>query len=199
MSSNPRTAILDAAAGVFARFGFKKASVEDIARRAGVGKGSIYLHFASKEALFEACALLAHSQGLSELEATVRRAKTPEARLRAFIDCKLEQHSRPPMGQRIEVATLFELGTQAAYLIPQMQAADAAVLVRILDEGVAQGVFFIDDTPKVARSFAELVLAVAPRMILEEPFVRVKQSLDTCFEFFIRGLSAPPPTPKRRR
>ena len=37
---------------MFARFGFKKTSVDDIAREAGVGKGTVYLAAESKEELF---------------------------------------------------------------------------------------------------------------------------------------------------
>jgi TetR/AcrR family acrAB operon transcriptional repressor len=45
---------LDAAARLFARYGFDKTSVDDIAREAGVSKGAVYLHFPSKDALFDA-------------------------------------------------------------------------------------------------------------------------------------------------
>jgi len=46
--------ILDAAADLFVHYGYDKTTVNDIARRAGVSKGAIYLHFDSKDALLEA-------------------------------------------------------------------------------------------------------------------------------------------------
>ncbi len=46
-------AILDAALDVFSEKGFAASRLEDVAVRAGVAKGTIYLYFASKEALFE--------------------------------------------------------------------------------------------------------------------------------------------------
>lgn len=49
-----RKAIIDAALDEFAEKGFATARMEDIARRAGVAKGTIYLNFSDKEALFEA-------------------------------------------------------------------------------------------------------------------------------------------------
>ncbi len=48
-----RGRLLDAAAVLFVRHGFDKTTVADIAREAGVGKGSVYLHFESKEAVLE--------------------------------------------------------------------------------------------------------------------------------------------------
>src|SRR5215204_771150 len=47
-------AILDAALDVFAESGFAPARLEEVAARAGVAKGTIYLYFPSKQALFEA-------------------------------------------------------------------------------------------------------------------------------------------------
>lgn len=45
--------ILDAAAKLFVHYGYDKTTVSDIAREAAVSKGAIYLHFDSKDALFE--------------------------------------------------------------------------------------------------------------------------------------------------
>src|SRR4051812_7893359 len=52
-SAERRDAILAAAFDEFAERGFAAARLDDVARRAGVAKGTIYLHFADKEALFE--------------------------------------------------------------------------------------------------------------------------------------------------
>lgn len=44
-----KDAILDATDALLARFGYRKMTVEDIAREVGIGKGTLYLHFNSKE------------------------------------------------------------------------------------------------------------------------------------------------------
>lgn len=49
-----RQAILAAALAVFAERGFEAARLDDVAARAGVAKGTLYLYFRDKEALFEA-------------------------------------------------------------------------------------------------------------------------------------------------
>lgn len=48
------TRILDATADLIIRYGYDKMSMNDIAAAAGISKGAIYLHFASKDELFEA-------------------------------------------------------------------------------------------------------------------------------------------------
>ena len=47
-----RDAILDAAAGLFARIGFRDISMALLAERSGVAKGTLYLYFPTKEAVF---------------------------------------------------------------------------------------------------------------------------------------------------
>jgi AcrR family transcriptional regulator len=56
-----RDLILDAVDGLLARFGYRKMTMEDVARQVGIGKGTIYLHFSSKEEL-----VLAHIDRIAE-------------------------------------------------------------------------------------------------------------------------------------
>lgn len=64
--------ILDAAQKVFGESGFARAKLDDVARLAGVSKGTLYLYFDSKETLFremvraKIVALLAESEALLE-------------------------------------------------------------------------------------------------------------------------------------
>jgi AcrR family transcriptional regulator len=46
--------ILDTASTLILRYGYHKTTIEDIAREAGVGKGTLYLHWKTREALFTA-------------------------------------------------------------------------------------------------------------------------------------------------
>jgi len=49
-----RERVLVVALEVFGRHGFRKTSMEDVARSAGISRQGLYLHFANKEALFQA-------------------------------------------------------------------------------------------------------------------------------------------------
>lgn len=49
--------ILDAAADLLVRLGYRKVTIEDIAQQVGIGKGTVYLHWRTKQQLFEALIL----------------------------------------------------------------------------------------------------------------------------------------------
>src|SRR3954469_15218764 len=51
-AARTRAAILDAAEGAFAATGYRRTKMEDVAARADVGVGSIYLHFGNKDGLY---------------------------------------------------------------------------------------------------------------------------------------------------
>ena len=52
-----QAAIIEAAKDVFLRYGFKKTSMDDLARAAGLSRQGLYLHFPNKQALFKAMVL----------------------------------------------------------------------------------------------------------------------------------------------
>ncbi len=86
-----RTAeILDAARGVFAEKGFVNATMDAIAERAGLAKGTLYLYFPSKRDVY----LAALRQGLAELveqtQARMAAAAGLRAKILAFIETRLE-------------------------------------------------------------------------------------------------------------
>jgi AcrR family transcriptional regulator len=73
---DPRLAVLlDAAVSVFARFGFRKTSMDDVARAAGVSRQGLYLVFSNKEELFRRALEHSLSAQLSAAVASLSRTE----------------------------------------------------------------------------------------------------------------------------
>ena len=70
-------AILDAALDVFGQKGFAETRLEDVAARAGIGKGTIYLYVSSKQALFEALVRSGIAAPIEKLEARIMALDRP--------------------------------------------------------------------------------------------------------------------------
>src|SRR5205085_12438941 len=73
--------ILGAALACFSEKGFAATRMEDIARRAGISKGTIYLYFESKEAVFKALAQRVVGSRVGELGALVQAFEGPTSDL----------------------------------------------------------------------------------------------------------------------
>src|SRR6476646_9505240 len=85
-SAERRGAILSAAMDEFAARGFAATRLDDVARRAGVAKGTIYLHFADKETLFQELIRME----LSPVVAALEHASHIEIPLRQVTDRLIE-------------------------------------------------------------------------------------------------------------
>ena len=86
---------MDGARTVFLSAGFDGASMNDIARAAGVSKGTLYAYFDSKEQLFEALIREDRSQQAERLCAFPADASDPGGQLRAFGRRLIEMMTRP--------------------------------------------------------------------------------------------------------
>jgi AcrR family transcriptional regulator len=95
-SAERRGAILAAALEEFAASGFAATRLDDVARRAGVAKGTIYLHFADKESLFQE---LIRSQ-LSPVVAVLERASHSDVPVRTIAEQLIEVFVREIFGSR---------------------------------------------------------------------------------------------------
>jgi AcrR family transcriptional regulator len=91
-----RDAILEAALDEFSARGFAAARLEDVAKRAGVAKGTIYLYFADKEALFQELVRFQIGPVMRALSA----ALASELPLQGLIDQAIELFAREVFGTR---------------------------------------------------------------------------------------------------
>ena len=92
-----RQAILEAALAVFAEEGFAAAKLDDVADRAGVAKGTIYLHFKDKQDLFEQMVREAVSPVIVRLE---QLAKLPDMPLELVLGAMFEVFRTEVLGTR---------------------------------------------------------------------------------------------------
>jgi AcrR family transcriptional regulator len=193
-AAESRQAIVAAAEELFARYGFKKTSIDDIARVAGIGKGSVYLHFASKEELFAEFMRRISDRMLVTLKMAVKRAHTPEGKLRAFIDTKLHAVAEIALEYNSRDDAILELLPLAASHRQVHYAREQALLVQLLQDGVDAGAFAVERPERLATgimAWLETFDAIAARR-REDPEIRA--GVDEFVALVMRGLAPPPST-----
>jgi AcrR family transcriptional regulator len=203
LEAERRAQILDAALRLWTRHGFDATSVEAVAREAGVAKGTIYLYFATKEALFAAAAerwsllpdlrsLGAALRGQPLAVALPRIAEQLWGRLRSAAPLVAllfrELALRPDEARRfLEAVVLPANGAFAAFLDERVQSGE----LRRLDTFVA------------ARAFVGmLVMFVWTQHALGGDRLRPlddRAITETGSELFLRGALATPQAPRAPR
>jgi AcrR family transcriptional regulator len=112
--AEPKSAsILDAALPVFARYGFHKTTMVDIARAAGISRASLYLVFNSKEELFRAGSARAHERTMSDVESVLSSKGDVADRITAAIST-FQEGLIAPFSKSENAKELFEINMQLA-------------------------------------------------------------------------------------
>ncbi len=88
----PQQRLVAAAEAQFRRFGYRRTTVEDITADAGTGKGSLYLHFASKQAIYMAVVEASLERFVSAGTALLAGSGSAPARLRALVELTIEHY-----------------------------------------------------------------------------------------------------------
>lgn len=103
-----RCRLLEAALAVFARYGFKKSSMDEIARAADLSRQGLYGHFSTKEELFRAAVKHALATALA---AATERLRDPDAAIAAQLIGGFDEWTGRYVGlmQGADVAELVEL------------------------------------------------------------------------------------------
>ena len=106
----PRTApenILAAAFTCFARYGFRRVALEQIAQEAGVSRAALYLHFTNKEDIFRAVSRQVHERTQAAAEAAASTPGDVATRIGAVLEAKHGKffeivHGSPHVAELIE-------------------------------------------------------------------------------------------------
>ncbi|HEU4989182.1 MAG TPA: TetR/AcrR family transcriptional regulator [Gemmatimonadaceae bacterium] len=144
--------ILDAAFEAFAEHGLAAARLDDIARRAGVSKGTIYLYFPSKEELFRDVVRQTVGDAIDELE---RRMAGPTATddLNTFMDAHWHfmcSGKFPPLHRWVH-SELYAFPDLASFYGEEVFGRGRRLLRSILERGMASGEFRRMDPGVAAR------------------------------------------------
>ena len=158
-----RDAILDATDRLLADRGYKKMTIDDLAAEVGIGKGSVYLHFDSKEEI-----ALSHIDGIiaqlmKKLEILSRSNKPCEKRLRAMLRERVlyrfdrAQHYRQSINELLGVVRPKLLERRREYF-----TAEARIFARVIKEGSQSGVFTDLDAMETADNLIVATNSVLP-------------------------------------
>jgi AcrR family transcriptional regulator len=86
---NPVPALLDAAERLLLRHGYRRMTVDDLAREARIGKGTVYLHFDSKEEVALAVVNRWNERLFERLTALAGTARRPAERLLRMLEARV--------------------------------------------------------------------------------------------------------------
>lgn len=149
-----REALLDATDRLLSRYGYKKMTIDDLAREVGIGKGSVYLHFKSKEDI-----ALSHVDRIVErlierMKIIAKKNISAEKKLRHMLSIRVlfrfdsVQHYTQSINDLLSAVRPKLLARRERYF-----EQEAEIFSEIIKEGQKNGDFQKGNASKLAETF----------------------------------------------
>jgi len=183
-----RSEILTAAATVFSDHGYRQADCQEVADRAGVGKGTIYRHFETKESLFLACLAHALDRLRERVEAAAAEVDEPLAKLHAAFRAYFAFFDDQPEVVELFILERAEFGERGASMYFSYSEADREVwlpVIRALRDGRQ---LRVDDPDLVLDTLGVLAFGavISDRLNVGAP--SLGERADQLFDIFRNGV-----------
>jgi len=186
--------ILEAARELFARFGLRKVTMEDIARQVHMAKASLYYYFPSREHLLREIIQREGAELWSEINQAVSHETDPRAKLRAYVQTRFRAISRLTIYYRSlteDYLRHYEFIERERETYTRLELQTIEMILR---EGMERGVFEMED-PRLA-AFAitmamkglEYPLVVGDGVSVDGRHLDMEQAIDMMLQLLLRGI-----------
>ena len=191
--SAERTAqIVEAAIAVFSRLGFHKARMDDIAREAGVSKGTLYWYFESKDAIKEALLQHLFEQEVQEVTTVLAAEGSVSERLLA-----LTQQRAGRLEQQEQLIPIIHEFYATAPRDPTVQHTLAGytqayreLLAAHIRQGIERGEFHLADAEAAATIIGSIVEGLALLWMIDPQTVRWRDTFPLAMQLLLAGMRA---------
>jgi len=189
--------IVDAALTSFAARGFAATRLEDVAARAGISKGTLYLYFKNKEELFEAVVRATLLPRIERLEALSATFEGPSGQLleRLLLTLAGVVGSQAGAIPKLVIAEAGNFPELARFYLHEVIHRGLGLIGKILRRGIERGEFRTVDVDHAAFCvIAPVLLAALWKNSLEphaEAPLDARALLQEHLHLLLRGLEAP--------
>jgi AcrR family transcriptional regulator len=163
-----RTHIVGVARRIFTRYGFRRATMEEIASTSQMGKSSIYYYFKSKEEIFQAVVESEATMLKERLNRVIGKNNSPPERLKAYILFRL--HSVRIL-ENFYAALNEEALSHMDFILEirrNFEIEEQELVGEILEEGMEQGLFQMSSSKIGAIAISTMMKGLELPLILDE-------------------------------
>ncbi len=180
--------ILNVAQGLFARFGLSKTTIDDIAKKAHMGKASIYYYFANKEAIFKEVVEKEGKILKEKLLDAVNTQTTPQKKIHSYIITRMtaiKDLSNYYSALREEYLKHFSFIEKARQ---SYDAFEITMVSTILSEGQKNGLFDIQDITLTAETIVAALKGLEYQWSMEGSKEEIAEKVDALLKILFKGI-----------
>lgn len=188
---------MDAAFAVFSRLGFERASMDDIAKEAGVSKGALYLYYKSKDAIIGRLLQVFFDQALKQVRSLAASEGSVTRHLMTLTHQMVREMDRMASLQPVSLQ-LYAVAARHAVIRQHLRAYFAeyrTVMEALIQRGIAQGEFRPDiNSAEVAITLSGLLEGLALLWMIDPQATNWHEQVETSTRLLLRGVVIDPAT-----
>ena len=191
-NGDSRQKILDAAEHRLWHYGFKKTTIDEIAADAGVGKGTVYLYFGSKEEIALAIVTQFKELSLNEQQQIVLdRQMSPVEKIKQMLTRPALMAYRRCIQSPSAQEMVSAVRPQLHALVQPYQEQEIALLAAVVEEGIRSSLFAAAEPLQVARTLKNMCAGFWPPYPLGEGEEDIATQISRIVDLAFCGLKNP--------
>lgn len=183
-----RKKIIETAGQIFSRFGFRKTSMDEIARALKMGKSSIYYYYESKEAIFEAVVLNEANILRNALTSAIKSVDSPVDKMKNYVFVRMKAFQKLSNYYN----AIFDKNLDHFEFIENVRAKydreELAILRLILYDGARRKVFSIENSEYTAMAVQTTLKGLEVPLFWKRKEEYLEQRLNAILDVIFHGI-----------
>lgn len=183
-----RKKIIKTAGQIFSRYGFKKTTMEEIARALKMGKSSIYYYYQSKEDIFEAVVLNEANILRNELTAAIKEVDSPIGKMKNYVFVRMKSFEKLANYYN----AIFDKNLDHYEFIEKIREkydrVEIAILRLILYDGARKKVFNVANSEYTAMAIQTTLKGLEVPLFWKKKEVHIEDRLNAILDVLFNGI-----------
>jgi AcrR family transcriptional regulator len=183
-----RQRIVATAQALFARFGLKKTTLEEIIRRANVAKGTFYKYFSNKEALFMEVVERESATLTALIREAVREAPSAQDKMRAYLKVRVRTFAEFANLYEITRETVSEYWPRCEGIREKHLLEEQRIVQSVLVGGVSEGAFEVHAPELAACAIVMAARGLESSWMLEANLLELEEGANALLDVMFKGI-----------
>ena len=183
-----RKKIIISAGQIFSRYGFKKTTMDEIAKAMKMGKSSIYYYFKGKEEIFEAVVLYEANLLRNELTTAIKSVESPVDKMKKYVFVRMKSFEKLSNYYN----AIFDKNLDHFDFIEKIRAKydleELAILRLILYHGARKKVFNVSDSEYTALAVQTTMKGLEVPLFWKKRELNIEDRLEAILDVLFNGI-----------
>ncbi|MCX6254403.1 MAG: TetR/AcrR family transcriptional regulator [Bacteroidia bacterium] len=183
-----RRKVIISAGQIFSRYGFKKTTMDEIAKALKMGKSSIYYYFESKEDIFEAVVLYEANILRNELTTAIKSVESPIDKMRNYVFVRMKSFEKLSNYYN----AIFDKNLDHFDFIEKIREKydreELAILRLILYHGARENVFNVANSEYTALAVQTALKGLEVPLFWKKKEINIENRLNGILEVLFNGI-----------